>query len=86
MMISFLFDLIGALFRFAGNALDAALTAVSKLFSALCSGLFYPLSLLTERVPGLSWWPVFCIGWAVLILLFLVLIGWVLMARRRKGR
>ncbi len=85
-MISFLFDLIGALFRLAGSLFHAVLSAVSKLFSALASGLFYPLSLLTERGPGLSWWPVFCIGWAVLILLFLILIGWVLMARSRKRR
>ncbi len=85
-MFSFLFDLIGALFRVAGSLLDAVLSTASKLFSALCSCLGYPLSLLTEWGPGLTWWQVFCIGWAVLILLFLIFIGWVLMARRQRGR
>ncbi len=85
-MISFLFDLIGTLFHFAGNLIGALLSLVSKFFSALASALFYPLSLLTERGISLSWWPVFCVGGATLILLFLILVGWVLMAYRRKQR
>lgn len=87
-MLNFLFDLLGTLFDFFWKAVGTVFDIAGKLVSAAASVIFYPLTLLAGW--GMdhytAWWPVFCIGWAVLVLLILMLVGWALMAYRRQKR
>ncbi len=88
-MLHFLFELLESLFSMLGTATGCLFDFGGRAISAVADLIFRPISILAGW--GMdhhyaTWWWVFCAGWAVAILLVLILAGWALAAYRRKKR